>query len=173
MQPPGPTLLSIMILLIAVATALQVTFLDDPLLTSDTHAGVVHAVSVCMGDRVNDMFRALRGFVINESSWFESSNTLITRQHASEYYMIQFFNQYINDIETNVCEAVVKAVSTSRHRMHKNAGSLVPHAKTKIIAICRAHTEQLNPTDYYSSIDKIPMCMRRMINDVMVDVYSH
>lgn len=144
----------------------QANLAKDPLLTSDTHAGVIHAVEVCMDERSVEMFQKLRSFVITEPAEEEL-------KMASEYYLIQFFNQYISDIDIDICDAIQRAVRTTRFRIGDKLFVTRPSMKARIEDLCRTHTFQISPTDYHSSLDKIPHCLRQMINHVMENVYGH
>lgn len=139
---------------------------SDPLLNEDTRAGVVHAAEVCIGERAVEMFTALRPFVVADP-------TSETSQMASDYYLIQFFNQYIGDIDIDICDAVRRAVRTTRFRIGDKNFVPLSSMKSRIEEICHSHTFQLSPTDYYSSLDRIPLCLRRMISHVMDNVFSH
>lgn len=142
---------------------------SDPLLTPDTRNGVVHAVNVCMGERSVAMFKELRRFVISDISNEEL-------RMASDYYLISFFNQYMRSVDGDICMPVYRSVIMSRDRLSDSASGITTSRSVfdqHIYEICRTHTFNVNPTDYQSSMDKIPMCLYRMINHVMSSAYAH
>lgn len=164
MYPHAAT--GLLAILLCVLSSVNAQSIHDPLLTADTRAGVLHAAEVCIGERAVEMFHALRPFVVSDPSNAES-------QMASDYYLIQFFNQYIADIDIDICEAIQRSVRTTRFRMGDKKLVVKSTMVSRIEEICRSHTFQISPTDYYSSLDRIPLCLRRMINHVMDNVYAH
>jgi hypothetical protein len=123
-----------------------------------------------MGDDGAEMFRAIRNYAVGRAT---KNTGEIAMEHASEYYIIQFFNQYVGDIELSLCDATLKAVQTARRRINPTASPLSTAAKEQIAAICAAYARKLHVADYYSSLDAGSMCLRRNINAAMVSVYRH
>lgn len=163
MYLPHCLILSLTLLLVAGTRGDLVT---DPLLSDDTRRGTVHAVEVCIDQRAVEMFEKLCPFVVSDATKEES-------RRACDYYLIQFFNQYISDIDIDICEAVQRAVRTARFRIADKSFTVRSFMKKRIDEICHAHTFHISPTDYYSSLDRIPLCLRRRIGQVMDNVYGH